>query len=155
MKQLVVLVALIASGCAQNRDELRDAQNATEAMLAKELARMDRRIEVRELFERDKQRLAEAIAEFPEARAELAPAYFDESTAVPEPLPKLPQVGRFEGATEDKMRVQIAESQTRILEIRAKFTADVVKYEEQHARILEGLGRAARLRADAGVVSGQ
>lgn len=147
--RLVLLMALVSfvSACAQHHDELSDVRNESALLLAREVARMERRVEAREVFERDKHRLAQAIAEFPEAREELGPAYFDESTAEPEALPKPPPVGGLEGSREEELRVEIGQTQARIIEIRTRYTADLVKLEEQHARVRKALQRADALRA--------
>lgn len=136
MKRSLIIVALLgASGCLQNKEDLQQVLAESDRILAEEKLRADSLLEARKEFAQLDESVREAVAAAPELQKEIdALPPIDVPPPTIESLPVPPDVGTFEGPDQARLRRQIADTQSRVNQLR-KISEEFVRLEARRRRL--------------------
>jgi hypothetical protein len=145
MRRLALAALLVAAGCTQNHAELKRIEAESDRILAEEMQRADGLNELRKTIDTLELKVAAGIEQFPEVKGEID-ALPPVTVKGPAALPVLPAAGSFEGAEGARLRARIADTQSRISQLR-KLLIETDRLEARRARLEEGLRRIEAKRA--------
>jgi DNA repair exonuclease SbcCD ATPase subunit len=119
VKRLVLLAVVVLSACTQHHDELKAIQSTLDLQLARQQAMADNLNELRRELDTLEVQVAQGLNEVPEAEAELRALRAKPLAASPftTTFPPLPPEGSFEGAEGRQLRMRIADTQMRIVQL--------------------------------------
>jgi hypothetical protein len=146
---LFSLLLLTASGCRKNHELLLDRQAELDRRLAEGMELADNLNEHRKEIEVLEREVTAALDDVPEARD--AVARLDDQPLVHEPLTgpptPLPPESAFEGATGTQLRLRIADTERRLVQL-SKVLGEVERLKSRKLRLQQELEFIKRVRAE-------